>query len=282
MSQANDGAYYSYFWLFAPAGDIVFKKPVQGNLSDIFAQEAQGKSADLWRIFAQDSCRISKKYRHLTVFEQPKVTTRMHDVHVPPQPIENKRDLRKMVAAMQEVADDYMPLRYGMHGMEILQKRKNVSVVLNLNDEARDTFDEFYTDMMGRLFQEFDVHDYYEGERVPHVTVARASRKDVDGILPMRKGKICQAVTDFNNAYNNIKTKPIAFDRLMLAQSLYNAEGYRLAERRVATLNFDSKPFEWHCDDPFDRITNAQLIEETRQRRAQGQANGRQFPLLVA
>jgi hypothetical protein len=166
-------------------------------------------------------------------------------------------------------------MELGGSALEIIEKTNKLHMGLRLNPEAENLFGEFYQDMMDGM-EEWGVYDLYKEERKPRVFLAKGYKSEFHGV------DIKSARKSFNDKFYKFPTRPIMFDRLILGQGLFDVKGMNVARRDVATIHFDDKPFEWHCDDPFDIGENTRLIRRTADARAQARANAPTPPLPVS
>lgn len=275
--------FQSYFWLYAPAGTVCLKKPKSATLADIFDKCVLADNS-VARLLGQPSCLVPDADRHLTIFEQPRSPGSDNPDDFRYQPIHDTETLVEMVSAMQDVVADYMPLSYGMKRLEILEKTHKIQMAFRLNEDSESRFWGFYDDMTGVLSERFDVCDFYKDTRIPRVIVSKGYKADLQPGVARDKRKMRACIACFNDCNKKIISKPVLFDHLVLGQGLYDLAGQRLASRAVATLYFDGRPFEWHCDDPFDEVENRALIADqaVRPHPAQGREDARQRPSLVA
>lgn len=273
--------FQSYFWLYAPAGEVILKKPKKTSLPAIFDRHAAGNNP-VSCLLSQPSNLVPTHHRHLTIFEQPRSPSKDEPGVARYQPIQSTEQLVEIVGVMQDIASDYMPLRYGAKGLEIFEKTNKVQMALNLNDEAKEQFTEFHDDLMTVLAEEFRVYDFYRDSRVPRVILSKGYKSDLPGKIRHEKAAIRTAMDSFNECQSSVTSKPIEFSKLIFGQGLYDPRGNRLASRQVATIHFDGQLFDWHCDDPLNVDENAELIAETTRRRAQAKADGQRFPSLAA
>lgn len=265
--------FQSYFWLRAPAGEIVSKTQRKtGGLAAVFDGCAKTHN-DLSRLM----CVVENIFPdpHLTIFEQPRSQDEAGVFRF--QPIDDVETLLEMTEVIQDVASGYMPLSYAGQGLEVLVKTNKVHLALNFNSGAKGSFSEFYEDLMGEL-SEFRAYDLYKEDRLPRLILSKGYISDTK----MNVSRVRSAVESFNVKNDSFVTKPIEFDSLILGQGLYDIHGNRLASRDVATVYFDGKLFEWHCDDPFDQDENTDLINAIRPRHAPTPAGARRRPSLVA
>lgn len=288
----NPQPYQSYFWLRAPLdGDVVFKnRKKDGGLDSFFNREASGKNKISNLLSAPQSI-VANADRHLTIFEQPRNQTEQGEFRF--QPIDDVEDLVGMVNTIQNVAHGYMPLRYGGKALEIIEKTNKLQLMLNFNDDARYEFQEFYTDLMDELADDFKVYDLYTEGRESSIVLSKAYKKD------LRKRDYNErksAIVSFNAQNESLKTKTLHFDRLILGQGFYDIHNNRLASRDVATIHFDGSPFDWHCDDPLNENENTHWLNAVNTKKqhdrlpflqsmphpSQDQANAQRRPLPVS
>jgi hypothetical protein len=265
--------FQSYFWLYAPAGPITPKKVRKtGELVDVFKGEANGdnplsaKLCDIDHAHALDTL-------HLTIFEQPRTPEKKGEYRY--QPVQSVEAVLDMVESAQNVAMDYIPMELGGNAIQIIEKTNKLHMALSFNPEANRVFEEFYEDLMDELAEE-RVHDLYKETRTPRVFLGKAYKSEFGGV------DIKSARQTFNNRFAKFPTKPVMFDRLILGQGFYDVTGKNLGRRDVATIHFDGKPFDWHCDNPFDDVANQRLISQTADVRGQALANGPRRPSLVS
>jgi len=265
--------FQSYFWLYMPAGEIKARKPKKtGELRDVFAAEAKGcnplsvKLCDMDHLHPADT-------RHLTVCEQPRTPEKPGEYRY--QPVQKAEDLARMVDMAQGIASTYIPMELGGSALEIIEKTNKLHMALRFNPEAENLFNEFYQDMMDGM-EDWGVYDLYKEDRTPRVFLGKAYKSEIPGV------DVKSARKSFNDKFDKFPTRPIMFDRLILGQGLFDVKGNNLARRDVATIHFDEKPFEWHCDDPFDLGENTRLISQTADARAQARVDGPRRPLPVS
>lgn len=265
--------FQSYFWLYAPAGEITPKKIKRtGDLSAVFAAETKGDNPLTVKLCDVDHMHAIHT-RHLTVFEQPRTPEKPGEFRY--QPVQTIDDLLHIVESAQGVASGHMPIKLGGRSLEIIEKTNKLHMAMTFNSEAERVFDEFYQDMMNELAGG-RVHDSYKGHRRPRLFLGKGYKSE------FKRVDIKSARKSFNDKFLKFPTKPVSFDRLVLGQGFFDVHGKNLARRDIATIYFDGGPLDWHCDNPMNQAVNQQLIQATADARAQAQANAPRRPLLVS
>ncbi|PCI01029.1 MAG: hypothetical protein COB76_02250 [Alphaproteobacteria bacterium] len=281
----NTADFQSYFWLRAPADAITLKKEKKyGDLKTLFSTLAKSDNKIAQGLCCEKSEAL-KSDPHLTIFEQPRSLEENGVFRY--QPIQDVEQLVNMTGIIQDVAADYDPFKLGGRGMECLEKGTKFHLAFNFNDEAVEKFQDFHRDLMDELSEE-KVCDLYLQDREPRILLSKAYKNR------FKKHDLKAGQKSINEQFYKLRTKPIHFDRMILGQGFFDIHGHHLASRDISTVYFDERPFEWHCDDPFDKENNQSLIADQKalrempdlkypnQIRAQGQVNARPRPLLVS
>lgn len=264
--------YQSYFWLYAPVGDIHPKKEKkEGCINTMFDCLAKGSNPLAAKLGDSDHTH-PKGTRHLTLLEQPRTQTEPGTFRY--QPVEDVITLEWIAKDVMRVMAEFEPLKMGGRALEIIEKTNKLHLALAFNGECEELFTDFHARLREELGKD-KVYDLYKEPREPRLFLARAYKREFPGV------DIKEAIKSFNQAHDKFKTKPIVLDRIVLGQGLFDIHGKNLGRREVATLYFDGR-MDWHCDNPFDDFENEGLILETRDDRELGRAATRRPPSPVS
>lgn len=257
----------SYFWLYAPVPDI--------QLTDGSYIEAVTENHPS---FTMDGiAKISDKDRHLTVIEQDK--PRVYNSIFPGQPIDSERQIDDIIQTIKvEFLGNDGPLTLCGEGLSVLSSRYLTHLSLAFNRRSLAEFADFH-DSLKRSLSNHRFADFW-GERIPHIRLASISMK-TDWMKAADPESYKERMED---RFRSLTTKPLKLNALVLGQSFYSTEGYRVkgSDRPVAVIHSNGK-VDRLCVDPFNKTESDDYINgPVKRERAARRTKKTGRPLAVA
>lgn len=227
----------SYFWIYAPVDDIILDN---GRFIDSITEGHPDFNKETIR-------KVSSEDWHVTIAEQDK--PRKNNPIFPKQPIKSNRQVDDIIQTIRsEILGNDGPLVLQGQGLDVVLAASQVHLTLAFNDRSKAQFSDFH-ESLARSLSNHGFVDFRKTNRSAHVLLASASTK-ADWLKAADPHEYKRRMQE---RFKSLSTKPIKFDHLVLGQSHYSSEGFRVqnSDRIVAKIHSDGH-IDRLCANPFD------------------------------